>query len=71
MLRIGDRTARPRPTRCASRQHSRRVGWVCSIADWRAIVEGAPSAMVTAVLSEVSFIDAEGERLLERMSGVA
>jgi hypothetical protein len=40
--------------------------------DWRAIVDRAPSATVTAVLSEVSFIDAEGERLLERMcmSGV-
>jgi hypothetical protein len=34
---------------------------------WRSIIESVPAARVTAVLSDVSFIDAEGEKLLERM----
>ena len=35
---------------------------------WRSIVVGLPSAMVTVVLSNVDFIDPDGERLLERMT---
>ena len=36
---------------------------------WRAIVEGAgASARVTVVLSNVDFIDPNGERLLQRMA---
>jgi hypothetical protein len=34
---------------------------------WRGVVDQAPSATVTAVLTDVSFIDRDGERLLERM----
>ncbi len=34
---------------------------------WRGLREKMPSAQVTTVLTDVSFIDAEGERLLERM----
>ncbi len=34
---------------------------------WRAIVDAAPSARVTLVLSEIEFIDPEGEQLLRRM----
>jgi hypothetical protein len=34
---------------------------------WRHLADSVPSARVTAVLSDVSFIDAAGERLLERM----
>lgn len=34
---------------------------------WRAIVDGA-SARVTIVLSNVDFIDPDGERLLQRMA---
>lgn len=35
---------------------------------WQGLAESVPSAHMTAVLSDVSFIDADGERLLERMS---
>ena len=35
---------------------------------WRAIVRDLPHARVTAVLSEVDFIDTEGERLIQRMA---
>jgi hypothetical protein len=35
---------------------------------WRAIVRDLPHAQVTAVLSEVDFIDIEGERLIQRMA---
>lgn len=35
---------------------------------WRAIVRDLPQAQVTAVLSEVDFIDIEGERLIQRMA---
>ena len=35
---------------------------------WRAIVRDVPHAQVTAVLSEVDFIDIEGERLIQRMA---
>lgn len=35
---------------------------------WRAIVRDLPHARVTAVLSEVDFIDIEGERLIQRMA---
>ena len=34
---------------------------------WRAIVEGGAAARVTVVLSNVDFIDPDGERLLQRM----
>ncbi len=34
---------------------------------WRALRNGAPAA-VTVVLSDVDFIDADGERLLRRMA---
>ncbi len=34
---------------------------------WRSIVEDLPSARVNVVLTDVSFIDHDGERLLERM----
>jgi hypothetical protein len=36
---------------------------------WRAIVRDLPRARITAVLSEVEFIDVEGERLIQRMAG--
>lgn len=35
---------------------------------WRAIVDAGVSARVTVVLSNVDFIDASGERLLQRMA---
>ena len=35
---------------------------------WRAIVNGGASARVTVVLSNVEFIDPDGERLLQRMA---
>lgn len=35
---------------------------------WRTIVRDLPHAQVTAVLSEVDFIDLEGERLIQRMA---
>lgn len=35
---------------------------------WRSIVRGLPSAKVTLVLSNVDFIDPQGERLLARMA---
>jgi len=35
---------------------------------WQRLAESVPSPRMTAVLSDVSFIDADGERLLERMS---
>jgi hypothetical protein len=34
---------------------------------WRSIVDLVPSARVVTTLSDVSFIDADGERLLEQM----
>ena len=36
---------------------------------WRSIVRALPSARVTLVLSNVDFIDSDGERLLQRMAG--
>jgi hypothetical protein len=40
---------------------------------WRSILSHEPSAAVTLVLSNVAFIDPDGERLLQRMAdaGVA
>lgn len=40
---------------------------------WRAIANCTPSASITVVLSDVEFIDPDGERLVQRMSesGVA
>lgn len=35
---------------------------------WRSIMRALPSATVTLVLSNVDFIDPDGERLLERMA---
>lgn len=35
---------------------------------WRAIVDGGASAGVTVVLTNVDFIDTDGERLLQRMA---
>ena len=34
---------------------------------WRSIAEDVPSASINVVLTDVSFIDHDGERLLERM----
>ena len=36
---------------------------------WRSIMDDVPSAKVTVVLSNVDFIDADGERLFQRMAG--
>ena len=35
---------------------------------WRSIVDDVPFAKVTLVLSNVDFIDADGERVLQRMA---
>ena len=35
---------------------------------WRSIMRALPSAKVTLVLSNVDFIDSDGERLLQRMA---
>jgi hypothetical protein len=35
---------------------------------WRSLLRTAPSAMVTLVLSNVDFIDSNGERLLQIMA---
>jgi len=35
---------------------------------WRSILDDVPSAELTLVLSNVAFIDADGERLLQRMA---
>jgi len=35
---------------------------------WRAIVDGGAAARVTVALSNVDFIDPDGERLLQRMA---
>lgn len=34
---------------------------------WRSIVDDVPSATLTVVLSNVDFIDSDGEQLLQRM----
>jgi hypothetical protein len=36
---------------------------------WRSILDDVPFAKVTLVLSNVDFIDSEGEQLLHRMAG--
>jgi hypothetical protein len=36
---------------------------------WRAILHDMPSAKVTLVLSNVDFVDPDGEQLLQRMAG--
>jgi len=36
---------------------------------WRSIMHDMPSAKVTLVLSNVDFIDPDGEQLLQRMAG--
>ena len=35
---------------------------------WRAIVDDVPTAKVTVVLSNVDFIDSDGEQLLQQMA---
>jgi hypothetical protein len=49
--------------------HGRLAGdWVGLVErSWRSIAGSVPAAQVTTILSDVSFIDAAGERLLERM----
>jgi hypothetical protein len=43
--------------------------WVAVLEQhWRSILDLAPSAKVTLVLSSVDFIDQDGERLLRRMA---
>jgi hypothetical protein len=43
--------------------------WVAALEQhWRSIVDDLPSARVTLVLSNVDFIDAGGETLLQQMS---
>jgi hypothetical protein len=43
--------------------------WVAVLEEhWRSIMALAPSANVTLVLSNVDFIDRDGERLLQRMA---
>ena len=42
--------------------------WVAVLEQhWRSIMDDVPSAKVTLVLSNVDFIDRDGEQLLERM----
>ena len=44
--------------------------WVALLEQhWRAIMRALPSAKVTLVLSNVDFIDRDGERLLQDMAG--
>jgi hypothetical protein len=43
--------------------------WVAALEQhWRSILHDVPSARVTLVLSNVDFIDADGEALLQRMA---
>ena len=43
--------------------------WVAVLEQhWRSITDDVPSAKVTLVLSNVDFIDPDGERLLHRMA---
>jgi hypothetical protein len=43
--------------------------WVAALEQhWRSILDDVPSAMVTLVLSNVDFIDADGEKLLQQMA---
>lgn len=55
---------------CRLELHGRLGGeWVPMLEQhWRGIVGTPESAKVTVVLSNVNFIDAEGERLLKRMA---
>jgi hypothetical protein len=50
--------------------HGRLGGEWVSVLDqhWRSIMNDMPSAKLTLVLSNVDFIDPEGERLLQRMA---
>jgi hypothetical protein len=44
--------------------------WVALLEQhWRAIMRALPAAKVTLVLSNVDFIDRDGERLLQEMAG--
>jgi hypothetical protein len=43
--------------------------WVSVLEEhWRSILDDVPSAKLTLVLSNVAFIDPDGERLLQRMA---
>ena len=43
--------------------------WVALLEQhWRSIMDAVPSAKVTLVLSNVDFIDPDGEQLLQRMA---
>jgi hypothetical protein len=43
--------------------------WVAVLEQhWRSIIDDVPSAKVTVVLSNVDFIDPDGEQLLHRMA---
>jgi hypothetical protein len=43
--------------------------WVTVLEEyWRSVIAAVPSAKVTLVLSNVDFIDANGEKLLQRMA---
>jgi hypothetical protein len=43
--------------------------WVAALEQhWRSILNDVPSARVTLVLSNIDFIDADGEALLQRMA---
>lgn len=55
---------------CTISLHGRVAGeWVGLLERyWQTLREKLPTARITAVLADVSFIDGKGERLLERMS---
>ena len=43
--------------------------WVAVLEQhWRSIMDDVPSAKVTLVLSNIDFIDSDGEQLLQRMA---
>ncbi len=66
MLRIGYEQAEGH---CAIVLQGRIAGEWVSLLDrsWRSVAGDMPSARVKVVLTDVSFIDRDGERLLERM----
>ena len=66
MLRI---ITKQRGNRCRLELHGRIVGdWMAVLErHWREIVAATPAAMVTVDLSNVDFIDRNGERLLREM----
>ncbi len=66
MLRI---ITEQRDNTCRMELHGRVAEeWVAVLeGHWRAVLDGAPSPIVTVGLSNVDFIDLDGERLLRRM----